>query len=102
MRDQLKRLEELQRYDAQIQELTNALKAIPAKLEASQSDFARVESLLENERTQLAESQRYYAEQKSQLQTDETTASGAKNKLSLGQELEGVHGRAARDGANAR
>ena len=83
MRDQLKRLEELQRYDAQIQELTNALKAIPAKLEASQSDLARVEGLLENERSQLAESQRYYADQKSQLQTDETSATGAKHKLSL-------------------
>jgi uncharacterized protein len=83
LRDQLKRLEELQRYDAQIQELTNALKAIPAKLEASQTDFARVESLLENERTQLAESQRYYAEQKGQLQTDESSATGAKHKLSL-------------------
>jgi uncharacterized protein len=83
LRDQLKRLEELQRYDAQIQELTNALKAIPAKLEASQSDLARVEALLENERSQLSESQRYYAEQKSQLQTDESSASGAKHKLSL-------------------
>ena len=83
MRDQLKRLEELQRFDAQIQELTNALKAIPAKLEASQSDFVRVETLLENERTQLAESQRYYADQKNQLQSDESTASGAKHKLSL-------------------
>ena len=83
MRDQLKRLEELQRFDAQIQELTNALKAIPAKLEASQSDFARVETLLQNERTQLAESQRYYAEQKSQLQSDESSATGAKHKLSL-------------------
>ena len=83
MRDQLKRLEELQRYDAQIQELTNALKAIPAKLEASQSDFARVESLLDSERTQLAESQRYYAEQKNQLQSDESSATGAKSKLSM-------------------
>jgi len=83
LRDQLKRLEELQRYDAQIQELTNALKAIPAKLEASQSDLARVEALLENERAQLTESQRYYSDQKSQLQTDESSASGAKNKLSL-------------------
>jgi hypothetical protein len=82
LRDQLKRLEELQRYDAQIQELTNALKAIPAKLEASQSDFARVEALLEGERAQLAESQRYYSEQKSQLQADESTATGAKSKLS--------------------
>ena len=83
LRDQLKRLEELQRYDAQIQELTNALKAIPAKLEASQNDFARVEGLLENERKQLAESQRYYTDQKSQLQTDESSATGAKHKLSL-------------------
>ena len=82
MRDQLKRLEELQRYDAQIQELTNAHKAIPAKLEASQSDFARVEAMLNNERSQLAESQRYYSEQKSQLQTDESSATGAKHKLS--------------------
>jgi predicted nucleic acid-binding Zn-ribbon protein len=83
LRDQLKRLEELQRYDAQIQELTNAHKAIPAKLEASQSDFARVAALLENERSQLTESQRYYSDQKSQLQTDESTATGAKHKLSL-------------------
>jgi predicted nucleic acid-binding Zn-ribbon protein len=83
LRDQLKRLEELQRYDAQIQELTNAHKAIPAKLEASQSDFARVQALLDGERAQLAESQRYYGEQKSQLESDESTASGAKHKLSL-------------------
>jgi uncharacterized protein len=83
LRDQLKRLEELQRYDAQIQELTNALKAIPAKLEASQADLARVQSLLENERSQLAESQRYYTDQKNQLQAEETSASGAKNKLSM-------------------
>jgi uncharacterized protein len=83
LRDQLKRLEELQRYDAQIQELTNALKAIPAKLEASQTDFTRVQSLLDNERSQLSESQRYYSDQKNQLQTEESSASGAKNKLSM-------------------
>jgi uncharacterized protein len=82
LRDQLKRLEELQRFDAQIQELTNALKAIPAKLEASKSDFTRVQTLLDNERKQLAESQRYYSDQKGQLQTDESSATGAKHKLS--------------------
>ena len=83
MRDQLKRLEELQRFDAQIQELSNALKAIPAKLQASQNDLARVEGLLETERTQLTETQRYYSEQKTQLSTEEATVSGAKHKLSL-------------------
>lgn len=81
MRDQLKRLEELQRFDAQIQELTNALSAIPAKLQATQSDLARVETLLNTERAQLAESQRYYSEQKGLLEADESHISSAKHKL---------------------
>jgi predicted nucleic acid-binding Zn-ribbon protein len=82
LRDQLKRLEELQRYDAQIQELTIALQSIPAKLQATQSDLARVEGMLTTERAQLAESQRYYAEQKGLLEADETHVSSAKHKLS--------------------
>ena len=82
MRDQLKRLEELQRYDAQIQELTNALQAIPAKLQATQSDLTRVENMLNSERAQLNESQKYYSEQKGLLEADETHVAGAKHKLS--------------------
>ncbi len=85
MRDQLKRLEELQKYDAEIQELTNALKAIPAKLEATQSDLARVESLLNSERAQLAETQRYYSDQKSLVENDENHVNNAKGKLSKAQ-----------------
>ena len=45
MRDQLKRLEDLQRHDAKILELENSLKAIPTKLAATQNDLARVEGL---------------------------------------------------------
>jgi predicted nucleic acid-binding Zn-ribbon protein len=82
LRDQLKRLEELQRFDAQIQELTNALQSIPAKLQATQSDLSRVEALLTTERAQLAESQRYYAEQKGLLEADENHVNSAKHKLS--------------------
>ena len=82
MRDQLKRLEDLQRHDAKIQELENALKAVPAKLAATQSDLARVEALLASERSQLAETERYYAEQKGQLEQDEENVAGAKHKLS--------------------
>jgi uncharacterized protein len=82
LRDQLKRLEELQRYDAQIQELANALQAIPTKLQATQNDLARVEGLLNTERAQLAESQRYYNEQKNALEADESHVSSAKHKLS--------------------
>ena len=81
MRDQLKRLEELQRYDAQIQELTTGLNAIPTKLQATQNDLARVEGLLNTERTQLSETQRYYSEQKGLLETDENHVNSAKHKL---------------------
>ena len=81
MRDQLKRLEELQRHDAKIQELENSLKAIPTKLAATQADLARVESLLESERAQLAETERYYSSQKGQLEDEEIQVSGAKHKL---------------------
>ncbi|MEO8214087.1 MAG: C4-type zinc ribbon domain-containing protein [Myxococcales bacterium] len=81
MRDQLKRLEELQRHDAKIQELQNALKAVPAKLAATQTDLARVEALLASERAQLVETERYYSEQKSHLEQDEENVTGAKHKL---------------------
>lgn len=81
MRDQLKRLEELQRFDAKIQEMEQSLKAIPAKLAATQNDLARVEALLGHERTQLSETERYYTDQKSQLEDDEQQVAGAKHKL---------------------
>ena len=67
MRDQLKRLEELQQHDAKIQELENVLKAIPAKLEATRTDLLRVEALLRAEQSQLAETERYYGDQKNAL-----------------------------------
>jgi len=82
LRDQLKRLEELQQFDAQIQELDKALKAIPAKLEASQTDLTRVEALLESERTQLTETQRYYSEQRASFRPRKPRQR-AKHKLSL-------------------
>lgn len=81
MRNQLKRLEELQRHDAKIQELENSLKAIPAKVAATQADLSRVETLLSGERTQLTETERYYSDQKSQLEVDEQQVIGAKHKL---------------------
>jgi predicted nucleic acid-binding Zn-ribbon protein len=82
LRDQLKKLDELQKYDAQIRELTNALQAIPAKLESTRNDLARVEGLLASERAQLAETQKYYNDQKDLAQTDEGHLSGAKTKQS--------------------
>ena len=81
MRDQLKRLEELQAHDARIQELESSLKAIPMKLAATQNDLGRVEGLLSSERQALAETERYYGEQKGLLTEDEIQVAGAKHKL---------------------
>ena len=82
LRDQLRRLEELQQHDARIQELENALKTIPAKLATTQADLARVEGMLSTERSALGETERYYAEQKGLLGDDEVQVAGAKHKLS--------------------
>jgi predicted nucleic acid-binding Zn-ribbon protein len=81
LRDQLRRLEELQQHDARIQELENSLKAIPAKLASTQNDLTRVEAMLTTERAALTETERYYAEQKSLLTDDEQQVAGAKHKL---------------------
>jgi len=82
LRDQLRRLEELQTHDAKIQELESSLKAIPAKLAAAQTDLARVEALLTGEKQALSETERYYAEQKSLVTDDEQQVAVAKHKLS--------------------
>jgi predicted nucleic acid-binding Zn-ribbon protein len=81
LRDQLRRLEELQQHDARIQELENSLKAIPAKLAATQTDLDRVEAMLTSERAGLTETERYYSEQKGLLTDDEQQVAGAKHKL---------------------
>ena len=81
MRDQLKQLEELQTHDAKIQELEQSLKAIPAKLAATEVDLARVEALLASEGSSLKETERYYAEQKGLVTDDEVQVAGAKHKL---------------------
>jgi len=82
LRDQLRRLEDLQRHDARIQELENALKAIPTKLASTQNDLARVEGLLATERQALAETERYHGEQKGLFTDDEQQVAAGKHKLS--------------------
>jgi predicted nucleic acid-binding Zn-ribbon protein len=81
LRDQLKRLEELQSHDAKIQELESSLRAIPMKLAATQNDLARVEGLLSTERQALTDTERYYSEQKGLMTDDEVQVAGAKHKL---------------------
>ena len=98
MRDQLKKLEELQKYDAQIQELTNALSAIPAKLEASRNDLTRVEGLLASERAQIARDPAL-PRRAEEPGSDRRGAPGQRQEQAVGcQEHQGVRGRPARAG----
>lgn len=82
MRDQLKWLEELQKHDAKIKELSEALEAIPAKIKATENDLARVESLLASERAQLEDARKYLNEQRSLLEFEGQQVVSAKQKLS--------------------
>jgi predicted nucleic acid-binding Zn-ribbon protein len=81
LRDQLRQLEELQTHDAKIQELEQSLKAIPAKLAATETDLARVEAILNSEGNSLKETEKYYSEQKGLVTDDEVQVAGAKHKL---------------------
>ncbi len=82
MRSQLRLLEKLQGVDAKIMELENSLKALPLKLKGMRDDLARVEALLERERLQLSEAEKWRRDQELELKTDEENISKAKGKLS--------------------
>lgn len=81
MREQLRLLEELQRYDARLQEFESSLKALPEKLQSMKNDLARVEGLLEKERQALAETEKWRRDQDQQLKADEAAIAKAKTKL---------------------
>ena len=82
MKEQLKLLEELQRYDARLQEYETGLKALPEKLQALKGDLSKVEAMLERERQQLAEAEKFKRDQESELKDSEGNAAKSKAKLS--------------------
>ena len=81
LREQLKLLEQLQVVDAKLHETQEALTALPAKLKSLKEDVSRVEQLLESERRQLNEAQRYRSELESANTADQDQMNKAKSKL---------------------
>jgi predicted nucleic acid-binding Zn-ribbon protein len=81
LKEQLKLLEELQRYDARLQEYENGLKALPEKLQALKGDLAKVEAMLERERTQLADAEKFRRDQEFELKNSEGGIAKSKTKL---------------------
>jgi hypothetical protein len=81
LREQLRLLEELQRYDARLQEYESGLKSLPEKLQGMKNDLAKVEALLEKERQNLADTEKWRRDQELNLKSDESNISKAKTKL---------------------
>jgi hypothetical protein len=82
LKDQLRYLEELQRFDARLQEHESALKTLPEKLQALKNDLAKVEAMLAKERQALADTEKFRRELELQLKTDEANVAKSKAKMS--------------------
>ncbi len=81
MKEQLSLLEELQRYDARLQEFEATLKAVPEKLHSLKANLEKMDALLGRERAALTETERFRREQELSLKTDESGVARAKAKL---------------------
>lgn len=81
MKEQLKLLEELQRYDARLQEYENGLKALPEKLAAIKADQAKLEAVLERCRQDLADFEKLKREKESAVKDDEAAIAKSRTKL---------------------
>jgi predicted nucleic acid-binding Zn-ribbon protein len=81
LKDQLELLEDLQKHDARLREAEGQLKALPEKLRAMQSDLAKVEAMLDRERAQLSDGEKWKREQDGQLKDSEQSIAKAKSKL---------------------
>jgi len=81
LKEQLQYLIELQHFDARIQELQVAMRALPEKLQPARQDLAKLEGLLQGEKDQLAQTEKWRREQEGVLQQEEDSLRKAKSKL---------------------
>lgn len=81
MKDQLRLLRELQVIDSRLTEVRKSINALPARLEPAKQDLTRLEAMLTQERTQLAETEKWRVEQEEQIKREEDAVRQAKAKL---------------------
>lgn len=81
MRDQLLLLLELQKLDLRVRELTAAMQALPEKLRPVRQDLAKLEGMLEVERTRLAEAETWRRTQEETMKRDEEALRAARAKV---------------------
>jgi predicted nucleic acid-binding Zn-ribbon protein len=81
LKDQLRLLRELQAIDSRLGEVKKSINALPARLEPAKQDLTKLESMLQVERTQLAETEKWRAEQEELVKREEEAVRQAKSKL---------------------
>jgi predicted nucleic acid-binding Zn-ribbon protein len=74
-------LKELQAIDSRSQELRKSIDALPERLRPAKQDLAKLEALLQQERTQLADTEKWGADQEEQVRREEESVRQAKSKL---------------------
>ena len=81
MKEQLLLLKELQKIDLKVQEVRQAITALPEKLVPAKSDLAKLEALLQHERNHVAETEAWRKEQEELITREEEAVKAAKSKL---------------------
>jgi uncharacterized protein len=81
LKAQLKLLEELQRYDARLQEFETGLKALPEKLQEKKTGLGKLEAMLDKERAALADTEKFKRDQEASVKDDEASIAKSKTKL---------------------
>lgn len=81
MKEQLRLLRELQAIDSRRQEMRKSIEGLPERLRPAKQDLAKLEAMLQQERDQLADTEKWRAEQEELARRDEEAVRHAKAKL---------------------
>lgn len=82
MKEQLRLLQKLQDIDTQTKEIQTTIEQVPAKLAPAKQDLEKLASMLEIERQQLADTEKWRADQEDIVRREEEALKHAKAKLS--------------------
>lgn len=81
MKEQLRLLRELQAIDSRRTEMRKSIEALPEKLRPAKQDLAKLEAMLQQERVQMADTEKWRTEQEELVRRDEEAVRQAKSKL---------------------
>jgi predicted nucleic acid-binding Zn-ribbon protein len=81
LKEQLRLLRELQAIDSRRTEMRKSIEALPERLRPAKQDLAKLEAMLQQEREQLADTEKWRAEQEEGIRREEEAVRQAKSKL---------------------